>query len=49
MDQSSFLSAFSLSPEPDTLVIEWSEYWENEGKVVSIHFPELLEFDIEYI
>ena len=48
MDQSSFLSAFSLSPEPDTLVIEWSEYWEHQGKAVSIYFPGLLEFDTEY-
>ena len=31
MDQSSFLSAFSLSPEPDSIVIEWSEYWEEQG------------------
>ena len=48
IDQSSFLSAFSLSPEPDTLAIEWSEYWEDQGKVVSIYFPGLLEFDTEY-
>ncbi len=48
MDQSSFLSAFSLSPEPDTLVIEWSEYWEHQGKAVAIYFPGLLEFDTEY-
>ena len=43
-----FLPAFSLSPEPDTLVIEWSEYWEDQGKAVSIYFPELLEFATEY-
>ena len=48
MDQSSFLSAFSLSPEPDSIVIEWSEYWEDQGKAVSIYFPGLLEFDTEY-
>jgi len=48
MNPSSFLSAFSLSPEPDTLLIEWSEYWEDQGKAVSIYFPGLLEFDTEY-
>ena len=48
MDQSSFLSALSLTPEPDSLVIEWSEYWEDQGKVVTVYFPGLLEFDTEY-
>ena len=48
MDQSSFLSALSLNPEPDTLLIEWSEYWENQGRVVSLYFPELLDFDTDY-
>ena len=48
MDQSSFLSALSLTPEPDSLVIEWSEYWEEQGKAVSVYFPGLLEFDTEY-
>ena len=42
MDQSSFLSALSLTPEPDSLVIEWSEYWEDQGKVVTVYFPGLL-------
>ena len=48
MDQSSFLSAFSLSPVPDSLIIEWSEYWEEQGKAVTVYFPGLLEFDTEY-
>ena len=48
MDQSSFQSAFSLFPEPDSLIIEWSEYWLDAGKAVSIYFPGLLEFDTEY-
>jgi len=29
-------------------VIEWSEYWEDQGKVVTVYFPGLLEFDTEY-
>tara|TARA_Y100000768_G_scaffold105870_1_gene77569 strand:- start:746 stop:3196 length:2451 start_codon:yes stop_codon:yes gene_type:complete len=48
IDQSSFLSALSLSPEPDSVVIEWSEYWEDQGKAVTVYFPGLLEFDTEY-
>ena len=48
MDLSSFLSALSLNPEPDTLLIEWSEHWEDQGRAVSINFPELLDFDTYY-
>ena len=48
MDPSSFASAFSLSPDPDTLAINWSDYWEDEGRVVLISFPDLLEFDMDY-
>mgnify|MGYP001157368313 FL=1 len=48
MDPTSFASAFSLNPEPDTLAIDWSDYWEDEGRVVFISFPDLLEFDMDY-
>ena len=47
MDQESFLQAFSLSPGTEN-IIEWSSNWQDEGKAVSIHFPGLLEFDMEY-
>ena len=47
MDQESFLQAFSLSPSTE-ITIEWSNHWQDEGRAVSIHFPGLLEFDMEY-
>ncbi len=47
MDQESFIQAFSLSPGTEN-IIEWSSNWQDEGKAVSIHFPGLLEFDMEY-
>lgn len=47
MNQDSFVQSFSLLPSTD-FEIEWSNYWEDAGKAVSIHFPELLAFDMEY-
>ena len=49
IDPSSFTSAFSLSPEPDIVEIDWSDYWEDDGRVVLISFPDLLEFDMDYL
>ncbi|GIR57117.1 MAG: hypothetical protein CM15mP64_5290 [Candidatus Neomarinimicrobiota bacterium] len=42
--------SISLLTIPGTrfIVIEWSEYWEDQGKVVTVYFPGLLEFDTEY-
>ena len=48
MNQDSFVQSFSLLPSTD-FEIEWSNYWEDAGKAVSIHFPELLAFNTEYI
>ena len=47
MNQESFLQSFSLLPSTN-FEINWSNHWENDGKAVSIHFPELLAFDTEY-
>ena len=47
MDQESFMQSFSLIPNTE-FTIEWSNHWQDEGKTVSIYFPELLEFDMEY-
>jgi len=46
---SSFQSAFSLTPNPDTMTVQWSENWQTEGRMVMISFPDLLEFDMDYI
>jgi hypothetical protein len=48
IDQTSFYSAFTLIPDPDTIAIVWSNHWDAGGKLVSISFPDLLEFDQEY-
>ena len=48
IDQTSFFSAFTLIPDPDTIAIVWSNHWDAGGKLVSISFPDLLEFDQEY-
>ncbi|OUX30147.1 MAG: hypothetical protein CBE24_07165 [bacterium TMED264] len=47
MNQESFEQSFSLLPSTE-FTIEWSNLWQDEGKAVSIYFPELLAFDAEY-
>ena len=49
IDSSSFTTAFSLNPNPETINIDWSTYWEDEKKAVFISFPGLLEFDTDYL
>ena len=47
INQESFEQSFSLLPYTE-FTIEWSNHWQDEGKAVSIYFPELLAFDEEY-
>ena len=46
---SSFESALSIIPNTNPLDIQLSDHWEDEMKVVLISFPDLLEFDMDYV